>query len=127
MKLRNLTPHVVVIQGADGSRLTLPSEGQARITSRPGARRVVLVPEVGDGKCHQVTVAEPQTWGAVEGLPDPQDGILYVVSLLVLGRPEVQARGDCVAPGTGPNDGAIRIADGPRKGQIEAATCLVRG
>jgi hypothetical protein len=119
MKLVNLTPHPIVLQAKDGSRTAIePSGSVARVASTPGQLVDWGLP---------VPVAMPQTWGSVEGLPEFEEGTLYIVSLLLLGRPEVQARGDCLAPGTGPNDGAVRVADGPRKGQIEAVTRLVCG
>lgn len=120
MKLVNLTPHAITLQIPDGSRVTLPSEGNARVDSDPAP--LETLPGV------PVAVAtSPQIWGAITGLPEPVEGTLYVVSLLVISRPEVAHRRDLVAPGTGPKDGAIRVTDGPRKGQIEAVTRLTRG
>lgn len=122
MNYVNLTPHEIVLAfGADNAeRLAIPPSGTvARVSSTPGvAEQVNGVP---------VPVMGRQTWGAVENLPAPVEGTLYIVSAVVLGRPECLNRTDVVGPGTGPNDGAIRIPDGPRKGQVEAVTRLVRG
>jgi hypothetical protein len=114
MKLINLTPHAIVLQAADGMRTTIAPSGMvARVTSTPGQ------PEIIDGV--PVPVYSPQTFAAVDGIPDVEDDTLYIVSALVIGR--MAAGTPFVAPGTGPNDGAIRND----KGQIEAVTRLVRG
>ena len=122
MNLVNLTPHEIVLAfGADNAeRLVIPVSGIiARVASTPGVAETVNgVP---------VPVMGRQAWGKVENLPDPVEGTLFIVSAMVLGRPECLSRTDVVGPGTGPNDGAIRYDDGPRKGQVIAVTRLVRG
>ena len=122
MNLVNLTPHEIVLAfGADNAeRRVIPVSGIiARVASTPGVAETVNgVP---------VPVMGRQSWGKVENLPAPVEGTLYIVSAMVLGRPECLSRTDVVGPGTGPNDGAIRYDDGPRKGQVEAVTRLVRG
>ena len=42
-----------------------------------------------------------QSFGAVTGLPEPQDGVIYIVSAMVLGRAQAEGRTDVVAPATG--------------------------
>jgi hypothetical protein len=119
MNLVNLTPHEIVLAfGAE--RMAIPASGIiARVASTPGVAETINgVP---------VPVMGRQTWGKVENLPAPVEGTFYIVSAQVLGRPECLNRTDVVGPGTGPNDGAIRVPDGPRKGQVEAVTRLVRG
>jgi len=70
MKIMNLTPHDVVIVGEDGSVVkTFPSTGLARLSSA-----TEKVGEV-DGVPITKTV-----FGAPEGLPDPVDGVLLIVS-----------------------------------------------
>ena len=115
MNIVNLTPHNIVLQDANGVRTVIASSGIARVASTPGALETVAgVP---------VPIAGRTTYGAVEGLPDPVEGTLYVVSAMVLGRPECQGRDDVVGPGTGPKDGAIRN----EAGNVIAVTRLVRG
>ena len=115
MNIVNLTPHNIVLQDADGVRTVIASSGIARVASTSGALETVAgVP---------VPVAGRATYGAVEGLPDPVEGTIYVVSAMVLGRPECQGRDDVVGPGTGPKDGAIRN----EAGNVIAVTRLVRG
>ena len=45
-----------------------------------------------------------QEFGEVVGLPEPKDGVLYIVSALVLSAVKAQGRTDCVAPATGHPD-----------------------
>lgn len=114
MRLLNLTPHPIVLRGSDGADTTVPPAGTvARVASTPGQ------PETIDGV--PVPVTSPQTWGEVEGLPAPAADTLLIVSALVLGR-LAGTRPDCVAPGTGPADGAVRDP----AGRIVAVTRLVR-
>ena len=118
MKLVNLTPHALVLRDAGGEDHTIPPSGQvARVRAIPGTpENVPGIP---------VPVHGADQFGAVEGLPDHvEEGVLYVVSLAVgqalvaAGHPLAR---QCVRPGTGPNDGAIREG-----GQIVAVTRLVR-
>lgn len=116
MNLVNLTPHAIVLQAADGTRTSIPPSGVvARVSSTPG------YPETVDGV--PVPVYTPQMFGSVQGFPASfETDTLYIVSALVISRAAVCGL-PLVAPGTGPNDGAIRNA----AGQIEAVTRLVRG
>ena len=120
-KLVNLTPHDVNLYAADGATLlrTIPASGMvARVSSTPGAAETV------DGI--PVPVVGAPVWGQVEGLPAPIEGTMYIVSLIVAGRPEVSGRPDVLRPGTGPEDAPVRVQDGPRKGQIDGVTRLLR-
>lgn len=109
MKLTNLTPHTININD-----LALAPSGQV-------ARVKVEQVQGGDldldGQAVPVVV---NSFGQVEGLPDPQEGVAYLVSGLVLQALEAQGilRGDVFAPDTGPT--AIR-----ENGQIKAVTRLV--
>ncbi len=117
IRLVNLTPHAIVLQSADGSRVTVPPSGTvARVQSTPGEMRTV------EGL--PVPVASPTRYGMVEGVPGyPEPGCMYIVSGMVLAAllPWSGGWDHVVAPGTGPNDGAIRND----KGQIEAVTRLI--
>ena len=111
----NLTPHAITVRMPDGTDHVIPPTGcVARVDSRPGD---LLPPE----KCPDglPCYASPE-WGEVLNLPDSEPGVSYLVSLLVLAR--CRGRMDVFAPGTGPNDGAIRHANG----QIIAVTRLIR-
>lgn len=74
----------------------------ARVPSRPGAAI--------DGGVGGVPAFGRTQYATVEGLPDPEDGVVYLVSVMFAGR--VGNRGDVFIPGTGPQDGAVRTAEG---------------
>ena len=102
----NCTPHEVVLN--DGTTFA-PSGVCPRISSgytEPDANGV----------------ATP-TFGEVEGLPEPQEGTLYIVSGMVLSA--VKDRDDLVAPATS-HPKSVRFADGPHKGQVKSVFCFVR-
>lgn len=97
----NLTPHELVIHTDDGNPpIRVPASGQvARVTeAREHLNPVVMGVEV------PVTRA---SYGAVEGLPEPQKNVIYVVSALVLQR--VTGRNDVFAPGPAIRDDQGRI------------------
>ena len=80
MKFKNYTPHNVNLN--DGREFA--SEGVARISvsfSAPNEHGLVK-----------------QVFGELEGLPEPEKDVMYIVSLLVL---ESSSRSDLVAPATG--------------------------
>lgn len=134
----NLTPHPIVLDH-DGTETIVPPSGTvARVTATPGSLSSVAgIP---------VPVAEPTTYGAVEGLPRcdgcprrlgghlrTEEDCLgecgglsrWIVSAMV--GAALRAAGDervhrCLCPGTGPQDGAVRDA----QGRIVAVTRLVR-
>lgn len=111
MKIVNLTPHSITLRSPAGDTL-VPSTGVARVATKPGQE----LPQDG-APC---SLFSGTSFGAVEGLPEPEAGTIFVVSALVAGR--VANRPDVFSPGTGPQDGAIRND----KGQIEAVTRLIR-
>lgn len=106
MNMINLTPHVINVRRADGSELAFaPTAPAARV-----ATSQVEVSEV-DG-----IPVRRNTFGQVENLPEPQEGTVYIVSLVVLQA--VAGRRDVVAPDSGAT--AIR-----ENGQIKAVTGFV--
>ena len=113
MKLINLTPHTINLANEAGEILMTiePSGIIARLVVTPGM--LEEVPGL------PVPVASPPQYGEIEGLPDPQTGVLYVASYIVASR---AGRPDVLQPGTGPRDGAIR----DDAGRIVAVTRLVR-
>lgn len=118
-QLVNLTPHAVTLRHAGGDVTIQPAGTVARVTSTPGAVFASAF-HTAEGGAFQFPVAAPTTFGAVEGLPDPTPGTMFIVSALV-GSALKGARSDVVMPGTGPNDGAVRND----KGHIVAVTRLV--
>lgn len=96
----NLTPHAIdVVSEGDNANLTIPPSGTVA--------RVNASSEVVD-RLNGIDVAQ-STFGPVEGLPDPCEGTIYIVSMLVGQR--VVGRHDVVGPDTGPGS-VVRDADG---------------
>lgn len=83
---KNYTPHPIALN--DGR--TFASEGLARVSATFSSFDE-------DGVCNQ-------EFGQVTGLPEPADGVLYIVSALVLTAAKAAGRTDCVAPATGHPD-----------------------
>lgn len=80
---RNFTPHAIALN--DGREFA--SEGLARVSAT-------------FSKFDENGVCEQQ-FGDVTGLPESAEGVLYIVSALVLTAAKAQGRTDCVAPATG--------------------------
>lgn len=99
----NLTPHSVVLN--DGT--VYPKSGTVARVSQSFSS-----PD-DDG-------VATQNYGATTDLPEPQEGVMYIVSLVVLTAVE-KHRNDCVAPGSGA-PGVVR----DEKGQIVSVPFLVR-
>lgn len=85
MTFVNLTPHALNLN--DGT--VLPSQGIARVSSS--------FTDFDDNMVCNVT------YGNVNGLPEPQEGVTYVVSAMVLSALKAVSsnRTDVVAPATG--------------------------
>ena len=76
MKLVNLTPHTINFVKDDGSPLmSIKSSGICRVSCS-----TVVTGEI-DG-----IPTTTNKYGEVEGLPNPEDGTIYIVSALVAGR-----------------------------------------
>lgn len=97
MNIINLTPHPLNIQRADGTMCEVAPYGTVARCAETRAERPALE---GIG----VTMAQ---FGAVEGLPEAREGIIYVVSALVLAQ--VPHRPDVFAPGPALRDEQGRI------------------
>ena len=110
IKFVNLTPHPIVLRGSAGDLTVEPSGTVARVSTVAGT--------VADRDGFPVPVASPTQFGEVEGVPAAEEGTAFIVSALVAGR---VSRADVFAPGTGPQDGAIRND----KGHIVAVTRLI--
>lgn len=83
MLFKNFTPHSIVLN--DGT--VFASEGLARVSASFSEFDE-------NGVCTQV-------FGEVTGLPTPEDGVLLIVSAMVLSAAQSQGRTDVVAPATG--------------------------
>jgi hypothetical protein len=117
MNFVNLTPHAIVVRRQDGSDLTIAPSGQvARVAETPG-QPISLGPD-GAG----VSIWTSPVAGEVQGLPDPTADTVYIVSAVVAAALAGRGRSDVLRPGTGPQDCAVRSADG----KIVAVTRLIR-
>lgn len=97
----NLTPHTLNIVKADGSIVDIPPSGdiaRARVSSSSTFVIATL-------KGINVKQTFGGVFGDVTGLPDTQDGIIYIVSRKV--KDKVPNRPDVLVPGA-----PVRDADG---------------
>jgi len=106
MKIVNLTPHKLVLMNED---LSVTAEIEASGQVARVATRAVKVDETPEG----VPLYRTE-YGAVEGLPAPQDGVIYVVSGLVRAavgdsRPDVYSPGKLVRDDAGQPIGAVGL------------------
>ena len=97
MKLMNLTPHALNVRKADGTFLALPP---SRTVARRSVERVVV------GDVAGVTIYAT-TFGQLEGLPDPSDGTVYIVSALA--AQACADRHDVLVPGEAIRDDNGRV------------------
>lgn len=112
MALINLTPHRLNFYTPQGVTAVEVSGTLARVSSSSQKTG-----EVAGVPIYSTAFAE------VQGLPEPQEGTFYVVSTLILTALKAAglSRPDLVAPGTGPNDGAVRA-----EGKVVGVTRLVQ-
>ena len=110
MNIVNLTPHTLNVQLPDGTGVSFPASGaQARVSVKNIA--------VGDIDGIPVTTA---VYGAIEGLPASEPGVVYLVSMLVGQIIQRQgSRDDVYGPDSGPT--AIR-----ENGQIVAVRGFIK-
>jgi hypothetical protein len=116
MRFVNLTPHPVTLIGApeQGHTTIQPDPRPARVKSTPGPLLMVCLEGGG------VELWGAPEWGEVEGMLEPQDDTIYIVSGPVAER--CAGRKDVFQPGTGPNDGCQR----DESGRIIGVTRLIR-
>ena len=92
-ELRNLTPHEVNIHTLCGEVITVKSSGLARCTPH-----TMVMDAIPMGEHDSITITKVEL-GDVEGLPDPEDGVIFIVS-----RPVAEKmrgiRTDLMVPGT---------------------------
>ena len=107
MNIINLTPHSINFVSADGQPvLTVPSSGTlARVSSRT----------ITTGSVAGIPVTETE-FGSVEGLPEPQDGTVYIVSAIVAQR--CKGRNDVFIPNESVRDEKGRIIGCKSLGRI---------
>ena len=94
--LVNKTPHTVNLVTEDGTKISLePVLPTPRVSSSSVKTAVYTITD-DNGVEHTITREAP-VFGEVVDLPEPQEGVLYIVSMLVAAR--AQNRTDLVSPG----------------------------
>ena len=113
MRLVNLTPHPIALISPTGEQVTVPSSGTvARVAERMESLGEVVVEGV-------VVPVVKRSFGELEGLPEPEPGVLYVVSALVaeaawrVGRSDVVGLADFVRDEQGRVVGARALVAAP--------------
>ena len=99
-RIINLTPHTVTLVCGNKTVDIQPSGMIARVSATSQQVGTITI----DGFDFPVVKT---VFGDVQGLPEPAENTIYIVSTLVLSA--AQGRNDLVAPNTG---AAIRDADG---------------
>lgn len=94
--LVNKTPHTVNLVTEDGTKISLePVLPTPRVSSSSIKTAVYTITD-DNGIAHEI-VREAPVFGEVVDLPEPQEGVLYIVSMLVAAR--ASNRTDLVSPG----------------------------
>ena len=89
MKLINLTPHTLnVVTGADTTVTIEPSGSVARVS----------VQYVVKGNCNGIPLYS-SVYGDLQGLPEAEEGTMYIVSTLVASAAKELGRDDILSPG----------------------------
>lgn len=94
--LVNKTPHQINIVCEDGAKISLdPVMPIPRVSSGSNVTTSYIITD-DNGVEHNITREAP-VFGEVIDLPEPKEGTIYVVSMLVAAR--AQNRNDLVSPG----------------------------
>jgi hypothetical protein len=102
----NLNKHAIVLRLPSGEDVVFPPSGEvcSVAVKQEKVGEIGGVPIMGN------------VYGEVEGLYEPQEGVVFLVNAIVLSR--IKGRSDCFAPDTGPT--AIREG-----GQVKAVIRFV--
>lgn len=102
----NYTPHTIVVQTSQET-FTFPSKGSVRVLENQEK-----LGEYGGVELRKTN------YGEIDGLPEPRNGIKYIVSMVVImaNSKSINPREDLVSPDTGKS--CIR----DEKGMIKAVT-----
>ena len=90
MKLKNFTPHNVVVVVDEAATIVIPSEGIARVTETKTVAPSIDV----DGAIIETFTS---SFGEVENLPPQEEGVMLIVSALVASA--AKGRDDLLVPG----------------------------
>ena len=90
MKLKNLTPHNVVIVVDETTKIVIPSDGIARVTETKTVCPSIVI----DGATVETFSS---SFGEVENLPPQEEGVMVIVSAMVASA--AMDREDLLVPG----------------------------
>ena len=94
--LVNKTPHPVTLVLEDGAKITLaPVLPIPRVSSHNVTTATYMISD--ENGIEHTIVREAPEFGEVIDLPEPQEGVVYIVSMLVAAR--AKGRTDLVSPG----------------------------
>lgn len=96
MQLINLTPHAIVLHHPSFAPITIDSTGGARAREITSELDDIRWDPHGDSGMHINVSLVAKRFGDVTGLPEPKDGVLYVVSTVV--QTALPSRCDLVTP-----------------------------
>lgn len=85
MELRNYTPHALVLYSGGEIVATLPASGNARV-------KTTLTPKAPIAHGGALWPTVETAFGKIENLPDPQEGVLLVVSSLTAEAAKLEGR-----------------------------------
>ena len=111
--IKNATPHAITLLIGESGRIVIPAS--------PGDSRTARVSEVADIADEGIGSIR---YGDVEGLPEPQDGVLWIVSKMtaIAVAASGSPRGDLVVIGREVRDTDGRIIAGRGLARIESAS-----
>ena len=111
MRLVNCTPHPIDLV-TEGGVVTVPPSGiVVRVAEVPHPRGSITVEGVA------IPLVEKR-FGQLEGLPEPQEGVLYILSALAATAAWAQGRRDVVTVGD-----PVRVAEGRVVGARALCVC----
>ena len=108
MEILNYTPHSIVVQLPNGIPVVFPSIGSARVNMNRAFTPSIELDTFEDQSNLYIPTATLELID-IDGLPEPVDGTLYIVSSIVLDACRKIGRTDCIAPDT---DKAMRNEQG---------------
>jgi hypothetical protein len=92
VEIRNLTPHEIAIHTLQGIQVIPPSGMVARVRTKRLMRESLPL-----GSMCRVPVSEIESL-AVDGLPEPEESVMLLVSTFVAQHPSVRGRADVASP-----------------------------
>ena len=101
----NLTPHEITVYDSTGQNVILKIPPSGKVARVSVFSRVI-------GEINGIPIRRAE-YGEVQDLPEPKEGVIYIVStvLLIALREKGIARDDVVAPDTNP-DSVVRDPQG---------------